>query len=435
MSTPGTGAGGRYFHVAPVDERTAAAARRHAYTSGRVIERDGRSLYAWGEAARLVLPLGTADTKAVGEIADQLQAVLPLDGLEGERAPGPTRSPRPWPVAVGALAFDPAGWSELVVPRVAVLVDDDGARAIAVGSREELASARRAFPFAGGPPQHGPAEAPERFELASVRSHEDFRRRVGQALEAIRSGRIDKVVLAREVVATANRPFRQEQLLERLRSLHPSCCTFAVDGFVGASPELLVRRQGLEVLSQPLAGTVARSGDPDEDRRLAGALLGSEKERAEHRVVVQAILAGLGPLCTGLDVPEAPRLLALRNVAHLATPVRGTLSTSTGGAPSALELAAALHPTPAVGGWPREDALDYLRKSEEIDRGRYAGPVGYVGADGDGEWWIGIRSAIVEGRRARLLAGVGIVAGSDPAAELAETQLKLQAMLAAAVRP
>ncbi len=418
------------FRVERVDEQTVEAARVLAYAGGRVIERDGRSLYTWGEAARITLPLGTADAKAVGEVAGRLRAIRPLDGTAATGAPGPVR---PGPIALGALAFDPDDWSELVVPRFAVIADGDGRRVVAVGGRDDLEVAMRSFPFVGEPPRRRPAEAPDRFELSSVRSHEDFRRRVKQAIEVVRSGRLDKVVMAREVLATANRPFRQEHLLERLRALHPSCCAFAVDGFVGASPELLVRRRGLEVVSQPLAGTVARSGDPDEDRHLAAMLLASEKERAEHRVVVEAILAGLGPLCAALDAPEAPRLLGLRNVAHLATQVRGSLAAA--GAPSALELAAALHPTPAVGGWPRDEALDYLRKSEELDRGRYAGPVGFVDADGDGEWWIGIRSALVEGRSARLFAGVGLVAGSDPSAELAETQLKLQAMLAAAVRP
>ena len=251
----------------------------------------------------------------------------------------------------------------------------------------------------------------------------------------IESGRLDKVVLAREVTVQANRPLRQADLLGRLRALHPSCTAFAIDGFIGASPELLIRRIGAEIASHPLAGTAARSGDPDADRKAEAALLASEKERAEHRAVVDNIVSALAPVAHHLEVPDRPVIRELRNVSHLGTSITGTLATRDGCYPSALELVGLLHPTPAVAGTPVDLALDYLAKLEELDRDRYAGPVGWVDARADGEWHVGIRSAIVEGSSARLFAGVGIVADSDPPAELAETQLKLQAFLAAAVRP
>ncbi|MCU1493682.1 MAG: dhbC [Acidimicrobiaceae bacterium] len=423
---------------AEVRPEVVAAARRFAFVEGRVLEREGAALYAWGDAARLELPLGVDDLRGVRSVRDFLGRIRPFESPHTEST-GDRTTPG-GPIALGALAFDPKGWSELIVPRMVVVVNGDHRHAIGIGSKQHVAAMLDDFPFAVGaeaPTPRPSDEPPDRFDLASARPHEDFRRRVSVAVEAVRAGNLDKVVLVREVIVTANRPVRQHHLLERLRALHPSCFAFAIDGFVGASPELLVRRRGAQVASQPLAGTVARSGDPEEDRHLAAALLASSKERAEHRIVVDAIVATLTPLCSSLDAPDVPHLLALRNVAHLATRVTGSLANPLEGAPmpSALDLAAALHPTPAVGGWPREEAMNYLRKNEDVDRGRFAGPVGWVGSDGDGEWWIGIRSTLLEGPTARLLAGVGIVADSDPAAELAETQLKLQALLAAAVRP
>jgi menaquinone-specific isochorismate synthase len=254
-------------------------------------------------------------------------------------------------------------------------------------------------------------------------------------LVEIAAGSLDKLVLAREVTVHANRPLRQADLLGRLRALHPSCTAFAVDGFIGATPELLISRSSARIASLPLAGTAARSGDPGSDRIAEEALLASVKERSEHRVVVDAITLALAPVVEQLDVPDGPVIRELRNVSHLGTSITGTLARRDGSYPNALELVGLLHPTPAVAGTPVDVALDYLAKLEELDRDRYAGPVGWVDARGDGEWYLGIRSAVVVGSSARLFAGVGIVADSDPAAELAETQLKLQAFLAAAVRP
>ena len=276
---------------------------------------------------------------------------------------------------------------------------------------------------------------PDEFRLASARPHHDFLNRVVAALAEIASGRLDKVVLAREVTVQANRPFRQSDLLARLRALHPSCTSFAIDGFIGASPELLISRRGAQIASKPLAGTAARSGDPDADKKAEAALFSSAKERLEHSVVVETIAAGLAPVAEHLEVPDEPLIFELRNVSHLGTLLKGTLARRDGGYPTSLDLVGLLHPTPAVAGTPVDLALDYLAKLEEIDRDRYAGPLGWLDANGDGEWHLGIRSAIVSASSARLFAGVGIVADSDPAAELAETQLKLQAFLAAAVRP
>lgn len=397
---------------------TAGAARARAAGTGRVLEREGRAISSVGVAARLVLGEGVGRPGAA-RAAEEL-----LHGI-GTGA-----------LALGALPFDPLAPGELVLPSVAV-IDRRGHAPVAraIGTRGDLDRLLAGFPFLGDAPPLPPrGDLPDRFELISTRSHAEFRALVSEALGAIAAGEVEKVVLAREVLVRANRAFQQPDLLNRLRALHPSCFAFALDGFIGASPELLCRRRGTAVASEPLAGTVARSGDPEADERLAESLLSSPKERHEHRLVVDALASVLAPVCTELAIPEVPIILELRNVAHLATPIRGHLRPGDD-APGALQLVGALQPTPAVGGWPRDAALQYLAKHEGLERGLYAGPVGYVEAGGDGEFWLGIRSAQVSGAEARLIAGVGIVDGSDPAAELAETQLKLQALLAVAVRP
>jgi menaquinone-specific isochorismate synthase len=207
---------------------------------------------------------------------------------------------------------------------------------------------------------------------------------------------------------------------------------FSVDGFVGASPELLLERSAMSVRSRPLAGTTPRAGSGDGDDEMVPRLMSSSKERQEHRLVVDAVSAALAPYCDDLTVPDVPGVIPFGTLAHLGTLITGRLRQPW---PTALDLVAAIHPSPAVGGTPTVAALEYIAAAEGLDRGRYAGPVGWVDAEGDGCWAVGIRSAHIEGRRARLLAGVGVVAESDPLTELAESDLKFQPMLAAIVRP
>ena len=207
--------------------------------------------------------------------------------------------------------------------------------------------------------------------------------------------------------------------------------TFAVDGFVGASPELLVSRVGDVVRAQPMAGTTPRTGEPEADQRRAGELLSSEKNRQEHQITIDMVHDTLLPWCSFLDAEPEPSVVPAGPVQHLASIVEGRLSHPT---PSVLDLVAALHPTPAVGGWPRTEALALIDELEHVDRGRYAGPVGWVDAEGNGAWAVGIRSVQLEGRSARLFAGVGVVEDSDPLAELEETRSKAQALLGSIVR-
>jgi isochorismate synthase len=201
--------------------------------------------------------------------------------------------------------------------------------------------------------------------------------------------------------------------------------------FVGASPELLVARRGTTVRCHPLAGTAGLTGHADDDRRSADDLLASQKNQREHRLVVDAIADELRGRCSTLSVPDTASLELLRSVAHLGTVIEGTLAGADTAVPTALDLLAALHPTPAVGGTPRPQALELIERLEAVDRGRWAGPVGYIDAAGDGEWMIGIRSAAIRPDGTRLCAGAGIVAGSDPASELAETTVKLRPVLQA----
>ncbi len=247
----------------------------------------------------------------------------------------------------------------------------------------------------------------------------------GEAVHRItHSAQLRKVVLARDLHATADHPIDVRVLLHRLAARYPGCYTFACDGLVGATPELLISRDSWEVSSLVLAGTAPRGATPAQDSDLARALLGSAKENEEHEYAAVSLRDTLSPLCQAMYVTPRPELIRLPNVQHLGTRVHGTLAA----VKSALTLVAAVHPTAAVGGTPTGAAVEAIRELESMDRERYAGPVGWIDADGNGEWGIALRCAQLSGRRARLFAGCGIVAGSDPAAELAETESKLRPM-------
>jgi salicylate biosynthesis isochorismate synthase len=247
------------------------------------------------------------------------------------------------------------------------------------------------------------------------------------ACEAIESGDFAKVVLARSVLVRPGRGLRPFDLVAHLRDLYPACYVFGwQEGrstFVGASPELLVSRHGADFRAEPLAGSAPRGVDAEDDRRLGEGLLASEKDRVEHAIVVDDAVARLGPVVDEIEYPPQPQLQRFAAVQHLATPIRGRTRSRL------LALAEALHPTAAVGGVPRGAALDFIDQVEGIDRGWYAGGIGWADASGDGDLAVGLRCALVSQERATLFAGSGIVAGSDPAAEFEETGLKLRPML------
>ncbi len=254
-----------------------------------------------------------------------------------------------------------------------------------------------------------------------------WREGVANAVGRINAGELDKVVLARDVFARTAQPIAVAVLLSRLEARYSDCWCFSVAGLVGATPELLVRRSGDLVSSRVLAGTVRASDDSGEAGRLAAKLLASDKDLAEHEYAVASVAAALAAHCTDLDVPSQPSILRLANVQHLATDITGLLAVPT----PVLALAASLHPTAAVCGTPTERARSLIQMLEAMDRDRYAGPVGWMDSNGDGEFGIALRCGQIDpadSRNIRLFAGCGIVAGSVPAAELVESEAKLQPM-------
>jgi isochorismate synthase len=343
-------------------------------------------------------------------------------------------------VIVGALPFDGLTPATLVIPSEAAVRSVDGHtwRLTVDGARSDLSdrAGRTERAVAIVPPDHteppsgsGRAVgAPDRVDLVPFPTPETYMGAVKEATRMIKAGELEKVVLARMVLARTERDIDRRALLERLRAREPDAYVFAVHGFVGASPELLVARMGMEVRSNPLAGTTARSADPFEDRAAGEQLLASRKDRLEHAPVVDAVRAALGPACASLTADASPELLATGAVWHLSTPVRGRLREP---AASAMRLSAALHPTPAVCGSPRDAAMSAIHRLETIDRTLYAGIVGWMDADGDGEWAVALRCAEIQGRFASLFAGAGIVADSEPRAELDETAAKFRSMLGA----
>jgi salicylate biosynthesis isochorismate synthase/menaquinone-specific isochorismate synthase len=267
------------------------------------------------------------------------------------------------------------------------------------------------------------------YDIESVLPPERYEESVARAAARIRAGDLDKVVLAREVQVTAPAPFHAGSVFAGLRAGYPSCFCFCVGtptaAFVGASPELLVRREGARLSTVALAGSTRRSADPAVDDHLGERLLHSAKDLDEHRIVVRTIERALDPLSVWVAAAEEPVLVRVANIQHLGTPVRAQLAEPR----SAIELAGALHPTSAVGGEPWPRAEQTMRELEEMDRGWYAGPVGWMDSTEDGEFCVALRCALLESRMAHCYAGVGVVGDSDPEAELAETEVKLGALL------
>jgi menaquinone-specific isochorismate synthase len=391
---------------ADLGETAAALIDRLPPASPLAWVRGDDGMVAWGVAAQVELKGPDQVAAAQAWWSEWLAGVDVQDDV-GVAGSGP--------VAFASFAFDAErATSVLVVPQVLLGRRDGRAWLTVVGGTDVDALSLL-----------GPVPAPEppgqvSWSEGSLTAPQ-WQAAVRRAVAAIVAGDLDKVVLARDLVATASQPVDQRVLLRRLADRYPSCWTFAVDGLVGATPELLVRRTADTVLSRVLAGTVGRLGDDTADGELADALLGSEKDLEEHELAVHSVAAVLAAHCDRLDVPDQPAVLRLRNVQHLATDVTGHLADGSG----VLDLAGALHPTAAVCGTPTAVAMRVIRELEGMDRGRYAGPVGWIGADGDGEFGIALRCAEVDGARLRLFAGCGIVAGSDPDAELAEAQAKL----------
>jgi isochorismate synthase len=349
-------------------------------------------------------------------------------------------------VWVGGLAFDPHGggtppWSSLPpaslsLPELSVCRSgedafltlnamarprDDPAEIVAAMEARLTGLRSEALPMLD--------PHPTGVEISSVRPPEDFERMIRAATDRIEGGEMSKVVLAREVLARSVAAHDPAAIFGALREQFPSCFCFCCGtpeaAFLGASPELLLRRSGASVSTVALAGSTRRSSDPAVDDHLGEQLLRSDKDRREHAIVAERIARTLRPHSVWVETDPEPGIVKVANIQHLATPIVAQLAEPR----SAVELAGILHPTPAVGGEPREAAAGAIAELEEMDRGWYAGPVGWMDATEDGEFCVALRSALLRDREAHLYAGVGVVAGSDPAAELAETEVKLQALL------
>ncbi|MGZ8766153.1 MAG: isochorismate synthase [Acidimicrobiia bacterium] len=357
---------------------------------------DGVGFVTAGVAARV--PVGDVDRVLAGFAVD--------DAVRGSGT---------GVIAVGALPFDPRTAGEMVVPAMVVGRTADGKAWIT-----DVESVPPT-PIAVSP-------RPTRFTVRQGMGRDAWDAAVMRVRTEIDRDAVRKVVLARDVHVAADEPFDLPRVVRRLRTEQPGCFVFSVDGLVGASPELLLARAGLDVWSRPLAGTTPRI----DDAALAG-LAASTKDADEHRFVVDALVEEFRRRCGETVRVAGPEIMRFSTLAHLATTISGRLPAAR--AESALAFARALHPTPAVGGTPNDAAAALIDELEDGSRGRYAGPVGWVDADGNGEFALALRSAEIDGTDAVLRAGAGIVAGSDPGAEWAETEAKLAPMLSALIRP
>ena len=335
------------------------------------------------------------------------------------------------PIAFASFAFDKQpGTSVVVIPKVSIKRDELGTT-LTITSDSPVTDLEISELIAKVSRPHVLSRGLNQVTwLDGSRPVAQWQAAVDVAVSRINLGELDKVVLARDIVAQLDEPLHIGSLLLRLYEAFPECWTFCVDGLVGATPELLIRRDGEHVTSRVLAGTMRRSRDSDRDGQLAAELLGSDKDQEEHVYAVESVAAALATHCTDLKVPAQPFILRLANVQHLATDVTGELVD----AAPALALAASLHPTAAVCGTPTERATQVIRELEGMDRGRYSAPVGWIAANGDGEFGIALRCALIENAertKLRLFAGCGIVAGSTGESEVAESQAKFGAMKAA----
>lgn len=363
----------------------------------------GEGLVGWGELARLEVK-GTDTFIEAGRW--WREQVAELDVVDDVSLPGTGA------VLFGSGAFDiRTGASAFVIPRF--VLGRAGGRTWLTGPTGQTPPLRVDEVSGPGAIRYADGALSAAAWISSVAS----------AVARLRAGDLDKVVLARDLMAMTENPIDPRRLLRRLAERWTDCWTYALDGLIGATPELLLRRTGRTVTSRVLAGTAARGGLARDDA-IGRELLASAKNQGEHRFAVASLAETLAPYCRSLDVPSEPHLHVLPTLMHLATDVRGELV----GDPDLLSMIDAVHPTAAVCGTPRKQAMDLIGELEGMDRGRYAGPIGWTDAAGNGEFGIALRCAQVERRALRLFGGGGIMAESDPEAELAEAQLKMLAI-------
>lgn len=375
--------------------------------------RAGDGIVGWGESARIE---SRASGNRIHELSrrwKQLVAEASID--DSLQLPGTGL------VAFGTFAFSDSSnfASTLIVPKV-ILGSRDGRVWLTTISESANNPVHEDINFWDKPIEY--KDSGEIKFSNGIVSPAKFKTLVASAISEIANEKFEKIVLSRDIEAQIDSNFDVRKALKILATNYPTCWIYSVDGMFGASPELLVRVSHSQVSARVLAGTAGRGTDPGVDQAIAQALAESAKNSAEHAFAVDSLVKALEPFCKHVDADPKPFSLALPNLWHLASDVYGVLSEES----SVIDLAASLHPTAAVAGTPTSIAQTEIEKLEQNDRGRYAGPVGWLGADGDGEWAIALRGAQIEGSKIRAFAGCGIVAGSEPEAELEETELKFR---------
>jgi menaquinone-specific isochorismate synthase len=373
--------------------------------------RNGEGLVGWGVHATTTVSGKDRFEKARQWWHHQLETFAVANSVHGSGT---------GPVLFTSFSFDRNEESVLVIPKV--IVGQKGAQSW--------------ITWIGDTPQPVLPESPAQYSQGSFTfgdgsiSTSAWKERVAEAIKRIDSSQVDKVVLARDLVAESTTKVETIAILKKLAAEYPSTWTFAVDGLVGATPELLLRLSRGMVTSRVLAGTIPKTGNDEKDLALAASLARSSKDLEEHEYAVRSVADALEPFCSSTNVPESPFVLHLANVMHLATDVTGALIESKQRV-DAFSLLQSLHPSAAVCGTPRNIAFDIISEVEGMNRGRYAGPVGWIDASGDGELGIALRSGQITDRQIRIFAGCGIVAGSNPEKELEESNAKMIAMRSA----
>ena len=373
--------------------------------------RNGEGLVGWGVHATTTVSGRDRFEKAREWWHHQLETFAVANSVHGSGT---------GPVLFTSFSFDRNDESVLVIPKVVV-----GAK----GSQSWIT-------WIGDAPQPLLPDVAPQFSEESLTFGEGsisiaaWKERVAEAIKRIESSQVDKVVLARDLLAHSTTEIDARPILKKLAAQYPSTWTFAVDGLVGATPELLLRLSRGMVTSRVLAGTIPKTGDDEKDLALAASLARSSKDLEEHEYAVRSVAEALDPFCSSTNVPESPFVLHLANVMHLATDVTGALNESKQRV-DAFSLLKSLHPSAAVCGTPRNIAFDIIDEIEGMNRGRYAGPVGWIDASGDGELGIALRTGQISGKEIRIYAGCGIVAGSNPDKELEESNAKMIPMRSA----
>jgi menaquinone-specific isochorismate synthase len=373
--------------------------------------RNGEGLVGWGVHATTPVSGKDRFEKARTWWHHQLETFAVANSVHGSGT---------GPVLFTSFSFDRNEESVLVIPKV--IVGQKGAQSW--------------ITWIGDTPQPVLPESPAQHSQGTFTfgdgsiSTSAWKERVAEAIKRVGSSKVDKVVLARDLVATSTQDIQTAPILKKLAAEYPSTWTFAVDGLVGATPELLLRLSRGMVTSRVLAGTIPKTGNDEKDLALAASLARSSKDLEEHEYAVRSVADALEPFCSSTNVPESPFVLHLANVMHLATDVTGALIESKQRL-DAFSLLQSLHPSAAVCGTPRNIAFDIITEIEGMNRGRYAGPVGWIDASGDGELGIALRSGQITDREIRIFAGCGIVAGSNPEKELEESNAKMIAMRSA----